>query len=84
MTAGATATGTVTYAGAPLVLGVQEMWPGANLGDVVYLASPPGDARIFVVDQQEPRFLDSGIEADRAVQGRRRLLIGGRGRGGPR
>ena len=52
VTAGATATGTVTYAGAPLVLGVQEMWPGANLGDVVYLTSPPGDARIFVVDQQ--------------------------------
>lgn len=51
VTAGATATGTVTYAGAPLVLGVQEMWPGANLGDVVYLTSPPGDARIFVVDQ---------------------------------
>jgi glucose/arabinose dehydrogenase len=51
VTAGATASGTVTYAGSSLVLGVQEMWPGTDLGDVVYLTSPPGDARIFVVDQ---------------------------------
>ncbi len=51
VTAGATATATVTYAPTPLVLGAQQQWAGANLGDVVYLASPPGDARIFVVDQ---------------------------------
>jgi glucose/arabinose dehydrogenase len=51
VTAGATATGTVTYAGSPLVLGAQQQWAGSTLGDVVYLTSPPGDARIFVVDQ---------------------------------
>lgn len=52
VTGGATATGTVTYAGSALVLGAQEMWPGADLGDVVYLTSPPGDPRIFVVGQE--------------------------------
>ena len=52
VTAGATAAGTVTYAPTPLVLGAQQQWTGSNLGDVVYLASPPGDPRIFVVDQE--------------------------------
>ena len=51
VTAGATAAGTVTYAPTPLVLGAQQQWTGSNLGDVVHLASPPNDARIFVVDQ---------------------------------
>lgn len=52
VTAGATASGTVTYVPSPLVLGAQRQWTGANLGDVVYLASPPNDPRILVVDQQ--------------------------------
>ena len=52
VTAGATATGTVTYAASALVLGAQQQWGAPNLGDVVYLASPPNDPRIFVVDQE--------------------------------
>ena len=52
VTAGATATGTVTYTASALVLGAQQQWVGAALGDVVYLASPPNDSRIFVVDQE--------------------------------
>ncbi len=48
---GATATATVTYTASPLVLGAQQQWAGSALGDVVYLTSPPNDARIFVVDQ---------------------------------
>ncbi|HJU68302.1 MAG TPA: PQQ-dependent sugar dehydrogenase [Gemmatimonadaceae bacterium] len=51
VTTGATASGAVTYAPSPLVLGAQQQWVGADLGDVVHLASPPGDPRIFVVDQ---------------------------------
>jgi glucose/arabinose dehydrogenase len=51
VTVGTTATGTVTYTSSALVLGAQQQWVGASLGDVVYLASPPNDARIFVVDQ---------------------------------
>ena len=52
VTAGATAAATVTYTAVALVLGAQQQWAGAFLGDVVYLASPPNDPRIFVVDQE--------------------------------
>ena len=51
VTPGATATATVTYTASALLLGAQQQWVGAALGDVVYLASPPNDSRIFVVDQ---------------------------------
>ena len=50
--AGGRATMTITYSPTPLVLHAQQQWAGRDLGDVVYLASPPNDTRIFVVDQQ--------------------------------
>lgn len=57
VTVGTTATGSVTYVASPLVLRAHQPWAGANLGDVVYLTSPPNDARIFVVDQAGRIFL---------------------------
>ena len=57
VTVAATATASVTYAASPLVLGAQQPWAGASLGDVVYLTSPPNDARVFVVGQEGRIFL---------------------------
>lgn len=59
VTAGATASVTVAYGGAPVNIALSQV--ASNLDNPTFLTAPPGDARLFVVERAgRVRIIDNG------------------------
>lgn len=59
VTAGATASATVSYANAPVNIALSQV--AANLDNPTYLTAPPGDTRLFIVERAgRIRIVDNG------------------------